>query len=74
MGEVIRLDYARYWRQVYVHDGQSSVLEVYVNEATKEIEVVQLNDDNESIRTCLGNVDTAILLEALNLAMKKTRA
>lgn len=52
MGEVIRFsDYHYKWKQVFALDAEGSTLHVYVNEGTGEVEVVQMNDDNETIRT-----------------------
>ena len=72
MGEVIKLrDYQNPWKEVMTIDGETSTLQVYVNQQTGEAEVFQMNDDGEAIRTQLDPVDAALLGAAL--AMKKDR-
>jgi len=66
MGKLIRLaDHIYPWKQLYVHDGEHSTLQVYVNESSGELEIVQLNDDNKAIRTCMSREDAAHLIDVL---------
>jgi hypothetical protein len=57
---VIQLDEHRRgndsWEEVFTTDGPNSTLQVYVNKKTGEIDIVQMNDDNEAIRTSLDPV------------------
>jgi hypothetical protein len=75
MSNVIRLsDYKDDgWEEVYTTDGPNSTLQVYVNRKTGETEVVQQNDDNETIRTPLSFEDAVMLLSAVSLALEKGR-
>lgn len=69
MGKLIRLaDHIYNWRQVYAHDGEQTTLQVYVNEGTGELEIVQMNDEGEAVRTCLSTVDSVGLVESLKMA------
>lgn len=69
MGEVIRFsDHLYKWKQVFAIDAENATLQVYVNEGTGEVEVVQMNDDGKSIRTCLSTVDSVSLSESLSRA------
>jgi hypothetical protein len=62
MGKVIHLDERRKdWVEIFSTDGPSSMLQVYVNKRTGEAEVVQMNDDNEAIRTPLCYDDALML-------------
>ena len=74
MGEIIKLDNYRFpWKEVLTLDSESSTLQVYVNQQTGEAEVVQMNDDNEAIRTVLNQEDAALLSAALALKAKKAK-
>lgn len=53
------------WKEVYSTDGQNSTLQVFVNKKTGEAEVVQMNDDNEAIRTYLSARDLYNLVDVL---------
>ena len=66
MGDVIRLaDHMYPWKELFKVDSESSTLQVYVNTGTGELEVVQMNDDGEAIRTCLSTVDSVALGAAI---------
>jgi hypothetical protein len=76
MGEVINLDLFRApWKEVLSTDdcnGGPSTLQVYVNQRTGQVEVVQMNDDYEAIRTTLSASDVSYLAEVLSkLRMNK---
>ncbi len=73
MGNVIRLaDHIYPWKLSFASDSEHSTLQVYVNERSGEIEVVQMNDEGEAIRTCLNVIDSANLSEAVSRAHQKT--
>ena len=73
MGEVISMqDFRNPWKEVLTIDNDGSTLQIYLNERTGEAEVVQMNDDGETIRTQLSETD-AILLSAA-IAMKSRKA
>lgn len=55
------------WKEVCAFDAETSTLQFYVNKRTGEIEVVQMNDDGEVIRTQLSSHDSDILREVLSL-------
>jgi hypothetical protein len=66
MGDVIQLDEFKFpWKEVFTLDGMASTLQIYANERTGEIEVVQMNDDNEVIRTPISAGDTYQLVDVL---------
>lgn len=68
MGEVIQLDAFRYpWRELVTLDGSASTLQVYVNTQTGEVEIVQMNDEGELMRTVIASDDAALLAAALFL-------
>ena len=67
MGQVIDIDAYRYpWHEVFTADGPASTLQVYVNVRTGEVEVVQMNDDGEVIRTPIDSINAAIMSAALH--------
>lgn len=70
MGEVINLDLFRApWKEVLSTDdcnGGPSTLQVYANENTGQVEIVQMNDDYEAIRTTLSASDVSYLAEVLS--------
>jgi hypothetical protein len=71
MGTVINLrDYQDEWKEVFATDGPNSTLQVYVNKRTGAAEVVQQNDDGETIRTPLDFADTVMLLSTVSLALE----
>jgi len=75
MGTVINLrDYQDEWKEVFRTDGPNSTLQVYVNKRTGAAEVVQQNDDGETIRTPLDFADTVMLLSTVSLALEKKGA
>lgn len=66
MGDVIKLDsFKQPWREVLALDSESSSLQVYVNDRTGDVEIVQMNDDGKAIRTQLSRADVALLYTAL---------
>lgn len=71
MGSVIRLDDFRCeWRQVIsARDGEggSSSIQVHVCDRTGEVEIIQFNDEGESIRTVLSKDDASLMLAAFAL-------
>ena len=73
MGTVIQLrDYLNDgWKEVFATDGPNSSLQVYVNKRTGEAEIVQMNDDNECIRTPLNPEDALILVSTLGFSLGK---
>lgn len=59
------------WVEIFSADGMCSTLQVYSNPSEREVEIVQLNDDDESIRTLLSTDEAHELLLALqNLGLK----
>ena len=72
MGQLIRLsDHLANWKQVFAHDGESATVQLYVNDLTGEVEIVQMNDEGESWRTCLSTTDSVAMVEALKRAHAK---
>lgn len=73
MGTLIRIaDHIYPWKLAFASDAEHSTLQVYVNDRTGEIEIVQMNDEGEAIRTCLSVIDSANLSEAVLRAQQKT--
>jgi len=70
MGEVINLDLFRApWEEVISTDdcnGGPTTLQVYVNQNSGQVEIVQMNDDYEAIRTTLSRADVNFLTEVLS--------
>lgn len=74
MADIIQLNSFRFpWRETLTVDGESSTLQVYVNQRTGEVEIVQMNDEGESIRTTLDPDDAALLSAAVVLKAKKSK-
>ncbi len=74
MGDLIRLaDHIYPWKQVYAIDSANSTLQIYMNEGTGELEVVQMNDEGEAIRTCLSTCDSITLASTFAHAHQKIR-
>ena len=66
MADVVLLDdWREPWKEVFVIDGSNSSLQVFVNKLTGEAELVQVNDDLESVRTCMSTRDLYELVEVL---------
>lgn len=67
MGEVIKFDlYRTQWKEVISTDdcnGGPSTLQAYVDERTGQVEIVQMNDEYEAIRTTLSAADVRQLTE-----------
>jgi hypothetical protein len=76
MSNVIQLsEYQREpWEEVFSFDGPNSTLQVYANQKTGEIEVVQMNDDNEAIRTVISGLNVDHLILGLMQAFGKKEA
>lgn len=54
MSNVMKIsDYIGKWREVYSHEDKinGTMLVAYVNDRTKELDIVQTNSDGESITT-----------------------
>ena len=72
MGELIRLSDRIYpWKEVFKVETELTTLQVYMNTGTGELEVVQMNDEGEAIRTCLSTVDSVSLSMAVSRAHQK---
>ncbi len=58
-------DYIGKWREVYRHsdDENGVTLVVFINDRTAELDIVQTNDEGESITTRLGK-DAGLLFVA----------
>jgi len=66
MGDLIRLsDHLNPWREVLTLDGIASTLQIYVNNVTGEIDIVQMNDECEAIRTVISAKDAQALVKAI---------
>ena len=74
MGEVINLeDYKYPWKEVLTLDSDASTLQVYFNEYTNQAEIVQMNDDGDTIRNVLNQEDAVLLSAALVQKAKKAK-
>lgn len=72
MSNVVRLfDTGEEWKQVFSHDGEYSTLQVYVNNISGELEVVQMNDEGEAIRTCLSLANSLEFNNSLMISLKR---
>lgn len=75
MGKLIKLgDYMYKWKQIASFDGSNSTLQIYMNTSSGEIEIVQMNDEGEAIRTCLSTVDSVSLSKLISTAHDKLGA
>ena len=72
MGTVVRLDDFRRspWREALSIKNESSTIQVYVNDETGEVELAQMNDEGEAIRTVLHPLE-ASLLHAVLTTLKR---
>lgn len=62
MGTVIWLsDRREAWYELFKVDRPGSTLQVYANRATGELEIIQMNDDGEMIRTCMDADDSVMM-------------
>lgn len=72
MGKVINLhDYVNPWREALALDSENSTLQIYINDTSGHVEIVQMNDDGEAIRSQLGPVDASLLKAALSTKEKQ---
>lgn len=62
--KVIKLS-DRSWKEVFSHDEYGTLLQVFFNTATHEIEIVQSTLEGKSIRTCLDTVNSVGLVDKL---------
>jgi len=58
-------DYKDTWKLLFEHSGEFSTLQIYVDERSGEMELVQMNDEGEAIRTCLSSLDSSDLIHSL---------
>lgn len=67
MSNVVKMsDYTDKWKTVFSSEDETSSLYVYEHEDTGELEIVQMNDADETIRTCLDETCTRLFREVLN--------
>lgn len=73
MGTLIRLDDYRYpWREALTIKSAQTTLQVYVNDETGEVELAQMNDEGEAIRTALDPIEASLLLATLQTLKRRT--
>jgi len=68
MGDIINLDtYRDSCDQIFEHDDADdrSTIYVYRDRRSGEIEIVQINDDGEAIRTVMTSIEASLLARAL---------
>jgi len=71
MNNLIHLSkYIYTWKMLFEHDCENSTLQIYYNESTGEMEIVQMNDEGEMIRTCLGKIDSTNLIHVVGSRLK----
>lgn len=74
MCKVINIsDWRQTWREAVTLDSEHSTIQAYVNDATGEVEIVQMNDDGEVIRTTLTKVDALLLASAMTLTRNRAQ-
>lgn len=54
------------WHEVYTIDDAHSALQIYVNEQSGDVEIVQADDDGKIVRTTLFAKEVPGLVQALN--------
>jgi hypothetical protein len=64
-------DFCNPWKEVLTIDNECSMLQVYLNERTGEVEIVQMNDNCEVIRTQLSSTDALLLSSAISMKRQK---
>lgn len=71
MSNVINLNehQAPTWLSIYDIEGDYSSMQVHSNTKTNELEIVQMNNVDESIRTVLSKSDATELLRALAVSL-----
>lgn len=57
------------WNSIYEIDSQYATLQVHLCSKTKELEIVQMNNVDESIRTVLSKNESYDLLKSLASAL-----
>lgn len=66
MGELIVLDdYRQQWRKALQVHTDASTLSLFVNDRTGEAEIVQINDEGESISTSISSDIVKLFRKAL---------
>lgn len=74
MGTLHHLDDYRFpWHEVLTVDGQASTLQVFRNDMTGEIEIAQMNDEGEAVRTTLSRLDVDSLKRVLDVPKKAVK-
>lgn len=72
MGDVRYLnDYSFPWREVFSREDFATDLQIYINDRTGDVEVVQVNAEGEALTTCLSADDVQNVLKALMAQSKK---
>lgn len=67
MGDVINMFDSLYtWKEVFFVDSPCTTLRVYVDSRTGAGEIVQMNDEGETVRTPLRKDDVLLLMAALH--------
>lgn len=71
--DIIMLDDHRYpWREIISLKTSRTTLQVYTNTLTGEVEIAQMNDEGESIRTSLDRTSVTKLTSALGGQTSRT--
>lgn len=66
MSNVINLtDYADKWKVVFSSEDEHTTLKIYRHTDTGELEIVQMNDQDKCIMTCLDETCSRILCDVL---------
>lgn len=71
---VISLDDYFTWSEIFSHDGENSGIQLFANDHTGEVEIVQVNNEGEACRICISTPDVDLLIEALLRVRKKSIA
>ncbi len=61
------------WKKIFSSSDSNSTVEVFTNDKTGDIDIVQLNDDGKSIRTSLDPESAALFLAALTITTLNRR-
>lgn len=74
MGDLIRLaDHTETWKRVFELHGASASLQVFVDRSTGDVDIVQVNDEGESITSHLSSPDVESLLSCMNQNQRKNK-
>lgn len=69
MGDVISIaDRIARWREIFSYEDEHTSVKLFVNDLNGEMELLQINNEEEAIRTVFSTVDAATFMNAVSKA------